>query len=168
MPVIVRFTEPVVTVGVEMLVIESGAAIPLRLKLAVPSTCPVSENGYELVAPPAAKSCDHPTKLSPLAPGDAVKVTVPLLKNASTLPNVPLSSVPRGEADTVSSLPPIPLEQYVAVPIAGSTMERKLGVKFAVDVLTPERRHSHTERIAIGSARSRPVTERVADVSGYR
>src|ERR1700729_3551344 len=121
-----------------MLVIERGAAIPLRLKFAVPSTCPVSENGYEAVVPPAAKSCDHPAKLSPLAPVEAVNVTVPLLKNASTLPKVPLSSVPAGEADTVSSLPPVPLGQYVAVPIAGSTTERKLGVKFAVDVLMPE------------------------------
>ena len=112
----------------EMLVIARGAVIPLILKLAVPSTCPVNEYGQWIVVPPLTKSCVHPTKLSPLAPGDAVNVTVPMLKNASTLPNVPLGLVPIGEDVTVSSLPPIPSGQYVAVPIAGSTMERKLGV----------------------------------------
>ena len=43
-PVTVSVTGDVVTVGTgEMPVMERGAVIPLRLKLAVPSTCPVSE-----------------------------------------------------------------------------------------------------------------------------
>jgi hypothetical protein len=139
-PVTVSVAVPLVKVGVEMLVIESGAVIPLRLKLAVPSTCPVSENGYVLVVPPAAKSCDHPTKLSPLVVVDAVKSTVPMLKNESILPYVSLSDwgVPVGEDVTVSSLPSTVAGQVVAVPIAGATRERKLGVKFAVEVLMPE------------------------------
>ncbi len=85
-PLIVSVAVPLVAVGVEMLVIESGAVIPLRLKFAVPSTCPVSEYGYGLVVPPAAKSSDQPTKLSPLVVVDAVNVTVPSLKNESILP----------------------------------------------------------------------------------
>jgi hypothetical protein len=106
-PLIVSVAVPLVKVGVEMLVIESGAVIPGALKLAVPSTCPVSEYGYGLVVPPAAKSSDHPTKFSPLVLVPAVNVTVPSLKNESILPYVSLSPwvVPSGEDVTVSSLP---------------------------------------------------------------
>src|SRR5271170_1661485 len=100
------FTAAVVTVTGETLVIVSGAA-PGILKLAVPSTCPVSEYEYGLAVPPAAKSSDHPAKLSPLEPSPAVNMTVPLLKNASKSPadgSFGFTSVPPGEDVTVSML----------------------------------------------------------------
>src|SRR5580658_7212735 len=108
-----------------MLVIVSGAVLPGTLKLAVPSTCPVSEYEYGLVVPPADKSCDHPTKFSPLDPADAVKSTVPMLKNASRYPSEGSSGftlVPPGVDVTVSSLLPVPHANE------GPTMVRKLGV----------------------------------------
>ena len=140
MPFIVSVAVPLVAVGVEMLVIESGAVIPLRLKFAVPSTCPVSEYGYGLVVPPAAKSCDQPTKLSPLVGGrrrERNRAVVEKRVYIAVCLVVPLV-VPVGEDVTVSRLPSGLPGQVVAVPIAGATMERKLGVKFAVDVLMPE------------------------------
>ena len=116
-PVTTKLAAAVVTVGVagETPVIVSGTVVPLVLKLAVPITCPVSENGSGFVSP--LKSPDHPTNAIPL-PAVAVKSTVPAVKKASRMPFVPIELVPAG--DEVTSLPPQVQD--------GSTIERKLGV----------------------------------------
>ena len=122
-PFTVRLTALFVTVGVagEMLVIVSGAA-PGMLKFAVPIAWPVRGNASGLPVP--LKSCVHPAKSRPVAPGFAVKFTVPAVKKASTSPFAPIELVPVGVEVTFNRLLPEPSRQYNE----GSTIVRKLGV----------------------------------------